>query len=178
LTGLDIGLVVSVALGSFDHRDPLAGTGLHGLVQRFRAGDPNAADEAWRAATDILVREPDLRSSSIAAVPVPTHDGPASHALAALVARLAPSAGWRVPVTGALVRVDAIVEAKRRLPRDPAAEVASLHWSGAAVPEDLTTVLLVDDVLASGATLQACLVALRRDGWRGEVRALVLARAI
>jgi hypothetical protein len=170
-------MAVAVALGSFDRRDPVDGAGLHALVRRFRDGDPNAATVAVRGVIDLLAREPELRSPAVAAIAVPAHDGQAGDALVALVTRVATDAGWHVPGSYALVRQTAVPEAKRRPPRDPAADLASLRWYGEAVPGDVTTILLVDDVLASGATLSACRDALRRDGWRGGVRALVLARS-
>lgn len=171
-TGAD----VAVALGAFDPRadDP---DGLHALVRRFRAGDPDALEIACRAVADVLDRDPALRSAAIAALVVPGHDGPAGVALGELVARTARGAGWRLPGPRALVRVTPVPEAKRRPARDEQGELASLRWDGRLVTPGVTTLLLVDDVVASGSTIRACVAALRRDGWAGPVRALVLARA-
>ena len=108
---------------------------------------------------------------------MPGHDGTRQVGLVRLIAGLAVAAGWTVADPGQLIRHTSVGEAKHRQPRDPADELASLRAAPATLPAGIETILLVDDVLASGGTIRACVGALRRDGWAGGVAALVLARA-
>ena len=97
--------------------------------------------------------------------------------LVRLVASLSVAARWTLADPRQLIRHSHVDEAKRRTPRDPVAELASLRAAPASLPEAIETILLMDDVLASGGTILACVGALRRDGWGGGIAALVLARA-
>ena len=167
--------VVSL-LGSFDRNRPVSSDPVHLLIRRFRAGDPGAADAVVEAGRISIRRDAALRGPHLAAVVVPGHDGALHPGLLALVTALAPAEGWTV-AADVLTRRTPVTEAKRRPPRDPGVEAASLDARPNALPASIETILLVDDVLASGATLEACVAALRRDGWTGHVMALVIAVA-
>ena len=60
-----------------------------------------------------------------------------------------------VPAPGVLVRLRDAPEGKSGTPRNPAEEASTLAWHHAAVAADVDRVLLVDDVLRTGATLEA-----------------------
>jgi hypothetical protein len=168
--------VVSL-LGSFDRSRPAQEDRVHALIGRFRGGDGAALAEVLRAGQAILEREEILRGPQTALLVVPGHDGTRQAGLVRLVAGLAVTFRWTVADPGLLIRHSPVGEAKHRPPRGPVAEVASLRAAPATLPDAVDTILLVDDVLASGGTIRACVDALRRDGWAGAVAALVLARA-
>ena len=131
------------------------------------------------------LRQPDRRSTTAwifprAAwwlVPVPGHrPGTASPVPVKWTMDLARGRAWVVPAPPPLRRVHAVAPAKDRGVRAPNREEASLRWTEAS-PSG-STVLLIDDVIASGATLRSCAAAIRRDsGGDREFRALVLGRA-
>jgi hypothetical protein len=168
--------VVSL-LGSFVRSPSLPDDPVHALIGRFRAGDAAAFAEVLRAGRAVLDLDETLHGPRVAALVVPGHDGTRQAGLIRLVADLAVIARWTLADPGHLIRHATIGEAKHRLLRDPVAELASLHAVPATLHQGIHTVLLVDDVLASGGTIRACVGALRRDGWRGDVAGLVLARA-
>ena len=164
-------------LGSFVRSRSAQEDPVHALIGRFRAGEAAAFAEVLRAGLAALDSDETPHGPQIAALVVPAHDGTRQVGLVRLVARLAVSAGWTVADPSQLIRHTPVGEAKHRQPRDPADELASLRAAPATLPEAVKTILLVDDVLASGGTIRACVGALRRDGWAGGVAALVLARA-
>jgi len=165
---------VRSVLGSFRRDRP--DDSVHALVRRFRAGDDAAATHVLEAARAAIRPDGALRGPSVAALVVPGHDGEVQPGLTELVAALAVGAGWRIEPR-LLVRRTPVPEAKARPARDPAAEAASLSARLELLPSTTATILLVDDVCASGATLQACATAVRAEGWAGEIAALVLAVA-
>ena len=164
-----------VLLGTFDPHDD---GGLHGLIRRFRAGDPDACAAVARGALDALRGE--FRQPPAAVlVPVPGHEpgSPGGQRLA-LAREIARALGWALPEPVPLRRVHAVPPAKAGGSRDATAAAASLAWDdGGAGPG--STIVLFDDVLATGGTIDASVAAIRRDGGHArEIRVLVLARAV
>jgi hypothetical protein len=168
---------VVALLGSFVRSRSVQDDPIHALIGRFRAGEAAAFAEVLRAGRPMLDRDEPLHGAQVAALVVPGHDGTRQAGLVRLVAELAVTSQWTVPDRGLLIRHAHVPEAKQRQPRDRVAELASLRGTPATLPRVVETILLVDDVLASGGTIRACVDALRRDGWAGGVAALVLARA-
>lgn len=164
-----------VLLGTFDPRDE---GGLHGLIRRFRAGDPDAFSAVVTGALGALrgeVRQPPAG----VLVPVPGHEpGSLGGPRLALARELAHALGWALPEPVPLRRVHAVPPAKAAVSRDATAAAASLAWDEDG-PDPGATIVLFDDVLATGGTIDACVAAIRRDrGHAREIRVLVLARAV
>ena len=168
--------VVSL-LGSFVRSRSAQEDPVHALIGRFRADEAAAFAEVLRTGLAWLDSDETAHGPQVTPLVVPGHDGTRQAGLVRLVAGLAVSAGWTVADPSQLIRHTPVGEAKQRQPRDPAAELASLRAGPATLPRVVERILLVDDVLASGGTIRACVDALRRDGWAGGVAALVLARA-
>ena len=124
---------------------------------------------------DLLVAAlPDAVRACDAVVPVPLHPGRLRergfNQSALLAERVAAILG--LPLAGGLGRVRATPHqvGLDRIAREENVRGAFV-WEGAAPPD---TVLLVDDVLTTGATIQECARALRAAGAR-EVKAIALA---
>jgi phosphoribosylpyrophosphate synthetase len=158
-------------LGSF----PVGGAdGLHELIRAARAGDPAAIsdvlDHVRRAAPTVW---PEIAAGVVVAVPghLP---GPAHPLLAAVSEEIAAVRGWR-HVVGALRRHSPAPEGKAGGARAPAAEASTLEWRR---PERGRAIILVDDVVRTGATLQGCARCIRVAGDERTVVAIALAAAV
>ncbi len=166
---------IVLALGTFRPTDVEA---THALVRRFRAGEADAFLQVASAARAAIECDPDLRRQQVIVVPVPGHvAGAVAGPGLALAGELARAFGWDLPAPVPLRRVAAVPSAKERGPRDPEVEEASLAWDESGLRPGATIVLL-DDVVASGRTLEACVSAIRRDGSTRPVRVVAIARAI
>ena len=131
----------------------------HELVRAWRSGDPVAAAEVLCLAGATLERDAShLVAPGTLAVAVPGHrareaNAPCEGLIAALTGRFP----GLVAARGVLVRVADAPEGKTGPVRDASAEVTTLHWNAPLVPPDVERVLLVDDVVRTGASLRAAL---------------------
>jgi predicted amidophosphoribosyltransferase len=158
-----------VMLGSFSagRAEPL-----HELIRAARTGNRAAISEvielvrpgAWNA-------WPELRSAIVVAVPghLP---GPANRLLLDIADELAIIRGWH-HVHDALRRISPSPEAKAGGPRDPSAVATTIAWESA--PGSEAAIILLDDVLHTGATLRSCAASIRATGDDRQLVALVLA---
>ena len=151
----------------------------HELVRAFRAGSPDAFALVYARVRDVLLDRQDvLLLHPSVAVAVPGHRAGARNlACESLIERLSAEFRLLVPGPGLLVRVEDGPEAKGSPARDSHAEVRTLRWHEELVPAHVRSVLLVDDVIASGHTLTACFRVLPAER-RSEAHALVVARAL
>jgi len=134
----------------------------HDLLRAFRAGDPDAAAQVL-AQVRIAVAPHAARmfASGTLGVAIPGHRAGSTNApCESLIRALAAEFPDLVPGPGVLARVREAPEAKVGEWRDPVAEAATLRWEARLVPAEVRRVLLVDDVLRSGATLDAARTAL------------------
>ena len=158
-------LLGSFVLGTTDH--------LHELIRAARGGTP----AAMRKITEAIRRTsggvwPEITDAVV--VPVPRHvPGPAHRLVMATCAEVGRTRRWPV-ATDALLRTRSASEGKAGGARDPEAEANTLTWI-ASTPGSV--IVLVDDVLRSGATIQACAMAVRASGDQRTLLALALARA-
>jgi len=134
----------------------------HDLVRAFRAGDPEAFERVVGMAGIALARHgARLLGPGTIAVTVPGHRaGSRNAACESLVARLATEWPELLSAPGVLSRLRDAPEAKAAPGRDLQLEVETLRWSPDLVPAGARRVLLVDDVVATGATLEAAICAL------------------
>ena len=157
-----------ILLGSFsaDRTEPL-----HDLLRAARAGDANAMWEvlervrnatapAWLAIDDAVL------------VAVPGHaPGPANPLVLAVADALAVAHDWDHQ-RDALRRVRLGPEGKTGAERDATAESSTIEWKPV---RGRAAIVLVDDVIRTGTTLDACLMAIRATGDLRPVFAMVIA---
>jgi len=165
----------TVLLGSF----PVgAEGGLHALIRDARQGQPAALEVVLRAVAAAADHVwPEIGRGLV--YPVPGHlaggFSPLVRAAAEIIAR---RRGWELDLDG-LVRLRPSPEAKLGGPRDPEAEAQTL-WvrpRASTFRQAPQTIVLVDDIVRSGASLIACAEAVRRSGVDGRVVAAAISRA-
>ena len=160
----------AILFGSFalDAPDPL-----HDLVRTARAGSPEAILEIVSGVRrEVTALWPELSDATV--VPVPRHvPGPAHGLVVAVCDAIADARGWRM-AADSLRRTRPAPEGKVGGTRDPETEAATLTWDG-STPGPV--IVLVDDVVRSGATMNACVSAVRASGDERTLLAVALARA-
>lgn len=163
----------AIALGTFVVGDD---SRLHAFIRRFRAGDEVTYRLALDAAARVLAGWRDSIPGIGLVVAVPPHSPLETHRpLDRLVSELAGRGNWVAPAEPPLQRVLRVPEAKVER-TDPARLAASLRWEA---PRQSGPIVLVDDVIRSGATIAACVAAIRAADPSATVSLiLALARAV
>jgi hypothetical protein len=169
------GVRLAVLLGPFrvEQEDDL-----HALIQAARRGNPRAV-ETVLAAVAAAVPEawPDLGTALVYAVPghLPGGSNPLVEAAAATIAA---GRGWRLD-PAALTRSRPSPEGKLGGERVPTSESSTLSViaSGSARADRREPIVLVDDVVRSGASLLACAEAVQRSSDARLIVAIVIGRA-
>ena len=151
----------------------------HDVLRAFRAGDPDAF--AWvveRVRIALALHAGRLVVPPTVVVAVPGHrPGDRNEPCTALIDALADHEGLVPAEPGVLVRIADGPEAKMMGRRDADQESRLLAWDGSRVPTGVRGILLVDDVVASGATLEAAFRAVP-DRLKSITRALAVFRSV
>ena len=169
--GQRVSVPTRVLLGSFsaDRLDPL-----HDLLRAARTGDESALCAVLDRARNAAVAPwPGVDGAVVVAVPAHL-PGPANPLVVAVADAVADVDRWEHR-RDALRRIRPGPEGKSadaRDARDAWAEATTLVWAPAPGG---TAIVLVDDVVRTGTTLAACLLAIRAAGDLRPVLAAVLA---
>jgi hypothetical protein len=157
---------------------------LHDLARAFHAGDPAAAGEVAALVATYLAGDGAHRIAAVSpgdavvAVAVPGHRaGTANRPVEALLRAISGEVPGLAVAPGVLARVADAPEARRGDGvRDPAAEALTLRWHRDRLGPATGQILLVDDVVRTGATFEAALRA-APAGLRRRIVPLALFRA-
>ena len=151
---------------------------LHAVAASFRVGDPGAFVFTLEMAREALAGEAGrVLGVWTVAVAVPPHVAGARNVpCERLIEALAPGLPGFRPLAGALARIADAPEARGAATRNPAAEAATLRWDEAMIPADADRILLVDDVVRTGSTIEAAALA-APPAVRSRLAALALFRA-
>jgi hypothetical protein len=163
-------VATTTLLGSFALDTP---DRLHDLIRMARAGSPEAVAEVVRGVQDAITAVwPEITAATV--VPVPRHvPGPAHELVVTTCQAIVNARGWSLD-SDALRRTIPSPEAKAGGRRDPETEAATLTWDRATLGR---VIVLVDDVIRTGATIQSCVRVVRATGDERLVLAIALARA-
>jgi predicted amidophosphoribosyltransferase len=157
-----------ILLGTFaaGHADPL-----HLLIRAARAGDRVAVSEVIdRVRVVAWAAWPGIQSAVVVAVPG-HRAGPANRLNLEVASELGLIRRWN-HAPGALRRWRRAPEAKFGGARDAMAEATTMEWVSADGGE---AIILVDDVIRTGLTLQACAATVRASGDRRRIVGLAVA---
>ena len=155
-------------LGTFSahHDDPL-----HRLIRAARAGDRAAISEVIeRVRVAAWTVWPEIKSAVVAAVPGHLPE-PANRLNLEVASELALIRHWH-HAPGTLRRWHRAPEAKAGGPRDVKADAATMQWVSAGDDE---AIVLVDDVVRTGLTLQSCATSIRSAGDHRQIVGLCIA---
>ena len=169
------GVPLAVLLGSFPVWQV---DGLHALIQAARLGDPRAVESELAGVADALPEAwPDLHTALVYAVPG-HQPGGSSPLVEAAAGSIAARRGWQLRL-GALTRSRPSPQGKRGGERNPTSESSTLSVtaSGSAGDDRAAAIVLVDDVVRSGASLLACAEAIRGSSDVRPIVAIVIGRA-
>lgn len=160
--------------------DPSKPSAAHDLVFRARSGDHQALALVLTWSTIGLRRLIQFHAGTLLGVPVPSHDPARRNVVAEFLVAAWTRQGLMLSGSGSLRRTALAPIARTNEGLDSRSISRTLSWSPPATLSQETTVVLVDDVLKSGTSIQACRYAIERDPSfrKGRpVPAIVVARA-
>jgi len=167
----------------FTHDDSRRNRNTRGFLSAVRGGCSHAVEQA----IDLLVRglqdwEPSVcnQQNRLLVVAAPQHrSGPPRQSAEHICAGVAREFDWLEWVPGALVRTRSVAQSRgNRPPLRPttAQHLESIAYRGPTAVGNRQGILLVDDVLATGATTRACRTILLETTTAQRVVGLYLAR--